>query len=146
MPSLLPDRSRLCRRRSGSIELDLSASASAPARQPWSLPWLAEPKPDERAKAGGAERDRTADLMLAKHALSQLSYSPTLWAPARVLVGLGRVELPTSPLSGVRSNQLSYRPERPILLAAPLPALWCSPEPGGSPKPHSFEKGFRGQG
>src|SRR5437870_8339907 len=26
------------------------------------------------------------------------------------LVGLGRVELPTSRLSGVRSNQLSYRP------------------------------------
>src|SRR5262249_38155388 len=28
------------------------------------------------------------------------------------LVGLGRVELPTSRLSGVRSNQLSYRPPR----------------------------------
>ena len=28
----------------------------------------------------------------------------------RHVVGLGRVELPTSPLSGVRSNQLSYRP------------------------------------
>ncbi len=27
-----------------------------------------------------------------------------------VLVGLGRVELPTSPLSGVRSSHLSYRP------------------------------------
>ena len=27
------------------------------------------------------------------------------------MVGLGRVELPTSPLSGVRSNQLSYRPK-----------------------------------
>src|SRR2546428_870 len=27
------------------------------------------------------------------------------------LVGLGRVELPTSRLSGVRSNQLSYRPQ-----------------------------------
>ena len=26
------------------------------------------------------------------------------------LVGLGRFERPTSPLSGVRSNQLSYRP------------------------------------
>jgi hypothetical protein len=26
------------------------------------------------------------------------------------LVGLGRVELPTSPLSGARSSQLSYRP------------------------------------
>src|SRR5438552_2965258 len=29
------------------------------------------------------------------------------------LVGLGRVELPTSRLSGVRSNQLSYRPMVP---------------------------------
>jgi hypothetical protein len=29
-----------------------------------------------------------------------------------VLVGLGRVELPTSPLSGVRSSHLSYRPKR----------------------------------
>jgi hypothetical protein len=28
-------------------------------------------------KIGGADRDRTGDLMLAKHALSQLSYSPT---------------------------------------------------------------------
>ena len=27
------------------------------------------------------------------------------------VVGLGRLERPTSPLSGVRSNQLSYRPE-----------------------------------
>ena len=26
------------------------------------------------------------------------------------VVGLGRLELPTSPLSGVRSNQLSYKP------------------------------------
>ena len=33
-----------------------------------------------------------------------------LW-PLRVLVGLGGVEPPTSPLSGVRSNQLSYRPK-----------------------------------
>ena len=28
------------------------------------------------------------------------------------MVGLGRFELPTSRLSGVRSNQLSYRPDR----------------------------------
>ena len=33
-----------------------------------------------------------------------------LWPPAG-LVGLGGIEPPTSPLSGVRSNQLSYRPE-----------------------------------
>ena len=31
-------------------------------------------------------------------------------AESRKMVGLGRFELPTSPLSGVRSNQLSYRP------------------------------------
>ncbi len=136
---------------------------------------------------GGARRDRTADLLRAKQALSQLSYGPLTclfrawcrWLLAhfghlhtrklprslavrltshekscvrlppsfsaspkssgisvrvisrssrrsvathsllcerrfneemRKMVGLGRFELPTSPLSGVRSNQLSYRP------------------------------------
>ncbi len=54
---------------------------------------------------GGAKRDRTADLLRARQALSQLSYSPI-----SRLVGLGGFEPPTSPLSGVRSNQLSYRP------------------------------------
>ena len=39
-------------------------------------------------------------------------YASTLPTKSRaILVGLGRLELPTSPLSGVRSNQLSYRPE-----------------------------------
>ena len=51
---------------------------------------------------GGGERDRTDDLMLAKHVLSQLSY-----APGR-LVGQGGLEPPTSRLSSARSNQLSY--------------------------------------
>ena len=86
--------------------------------------------------SGGARRDRTDDLMLAKHALSQLSYGPvtrrrmpfvlafakaTAQQPssegpagpkrrARRLVGLGRLELPTSRLSSARSNQLSYKP------------------------------------
>ena len=82
--------------------------------------------------AGGARRDRTDDLLLAKQALSQLSYGPvsppppkgfggqpspvgglpTEAAPQRRLVGLGRFELPTSRLSSARSNQLSYKPER----------------------------------
>src|SRR5213082_4137014 len=30
--------------------------------------------------AGGARRDRTDDLLLAKQALSQLSYGPALWS------------------------------------------------------------------
>ena len=33
------------------------------------------------------------------------------WRTLRSMVGLGRLERPTSPLSGVRSNHLSYRPE-----------------------------------
>ena len=63
--------------------------------------------------------------MLAKHALYQLSYGPlkeagisesrrSIHLPARgftrSVVGPGRLELPTSRLSGVCSNQLSYRP------------------------------------
>src|SRR5215510_11607311 len=82
---------------------------------------------------GGARRDRTDDLLLAKQALSQLSYGPKgisclparrshrkpaaagLRVPAsddRIpeMVGLDRLERSTSPLSGVRSNHLSYRP------------------------------------
>ena len=38
------------------------------------LAWLRHAQPT--AKRGGARRDRTDDLMLAKHALSQLSYGP----------------------------------------------------------------------
>lgn len=37
------------------------------------------------------------------------------------LVGLGRLERPTSPLSGVRSNHLSYRPRQPARPATPAP-------------------------
>jgi hypothetical protein len=92
----------------------------------------------EAAQDGGADRDRTDDLKLAKLALSQLSYGPgfqnelaqvllrqgfgghpSLSAKAGVpppaaeqrrVVGPGRVERPTSRLSGVRSNHLSYEP------------------------------------
>ena len=90
---------------------------------------------DTLAKAGclgGARRDRTDDLMLAKHALSQLSYGPfnkdsSREAVPAVMVGLGRLERPTSPLSGVRSNHLSYRPEhgRTAARGAALPITHC---------------------
>ena len=63
----------------------------------------------ETPAPGGAGRDRTDDLKLAKLALSQLSYGPDK-AERPEMVGLGRLELPTSRLSGVRSNHLSYRP------------------------------------
>ncbi len=76
----------------------------------------------------GADRDRTDDLRLARAALSQLSYSPTYHACKSVAeVGLGRVELPTSPLSGVRSSQLSYRPD-----SSPVSQNWGAENPQGS--------------
>ena len=68
------------------------------------------------AASGGAGRDRTDDLKLAKLPLSQLSYGPVsrtecpLNPISKAMVGLGRLELPTSRLSSARSNQLSYRP------------------------------------
>ena len=37
---------------------------------------------------------------------------PLLEVDPPKMVGLGRLELPTSPLSGVRSNHLSYRPQQ----------------------------------
>src|SRR5437588_11596896 len=88
----------------------------------------------------GGEGVRTPDLRLAKPALCQTELRPQSlkgWLRGRDLnprplgyepnelpdcstprhpnfsldlVGLGRFELPTSRLSGVRSNQLSYRP------------------------------------
>ena len=55
----------------------------------------------------GADRDRTDDLLLAKQALYQLSYTPL----TNSMVGRGGLDPPTSRLSSVRSNQLSYEPE-----------------------------------
>jgi hypothetical protein len=66
---------------------------------------------------GGDGRARTGDPRLAKPVLSQLSYTPPSRSLIRnSLVGLTRVELVTSRLSGVRSNQLSYRPKPEITL------------------------------
>ena len=59
--------------------------------------------------AHGDDRVRTDGLRSASAALSQLSYIPL--PQALINMGLGRVELPTSRLSGVRSNHLSYRPD-----------------------------------
>src|SRR5689334_349649 len=39
-------------------------------------------------RTGGAERDRTDDLLLAKQALSQLSYGPNLIGPSSLKAGL----------------------------------------------------------
>ena len=53
--------------------------------------------------ANGDGEIRTLDPLLARQVLSQLSYTPTD-------MGLSGLEPPTSRLSGVRSNRLSYKP------------------------------------
>ena len=68
---------------------------------------------------------RTLDPLLARQVLSQLSYTPTntrltrlpvlgniklLFYAKHKIMGLSGLEPPTSRLSGVRSNQLSYKP------------------------------------
>ena len=65
----------------------------------------------------GDEEIRTLDPLLARQVLSQLSYIPIGYFPYLFLnsampepVGLSGLEPPTSRLSGVRSNQLSYKP------------------------------------
>ena len=65
---------------------------------------------DRYLTVSGDREIRTLDPLLARQVLSQLSYIP-IWncEPFRVM-GLRRLELPTSRLSGVRSNQLSYKP------------------------------------
>ncbi len=109
------------------------------------------------AKNGGADRDRTDDLRLAKPALSQLSYSPEphrynlsarvrhnphtgpILPPdarrheRRLLVGLDRFELSTSRLSGGRSNQLSYRPN-------PVSPARCSDTGLARPKARELDR------
>ena len=100
-------------------------------------------------KSSGEYESRTRDLLLARQVLSQLSYTPIGCGPPRLyglsllfdsvlsnqsakpfllsdLLGLSGLEPPTSRLSGVRSNQLSYKP---ILIWRPptLPhRLQCS--------------------
>ena len=74
---------------------DTLALALAPYSRHAHLLWMKRPRPS------------TGELMYA-HLVFNCQRSGT--TEKIVLVGLGRFELPTSPLSGVRSNQLSYRP------------------------------------
>ena len=92
----------------GGYLCSLSRISLVPGHQ-WSLNVIKGHCSSHCRPPGGGGRDRTDDLMLAKHALSQLSYAPT-GKVRRTVVGQGRLELPTSRLSSARSNQLSYKP------------------------------------
>ena len=80
---------------------------------------------------------RTLDPLLARQVLSQLSYAPIpdgslVWLFRKALfqvlfqvfsppVGLSGLEPPTSRLSGVRSNRLSYKPINLAATYFPIP-------------------------
>ena len=81
---------------------------------------------NEFSLSSGEYEIRTRDLLLARQALSQLSYTPKWYVSIFTLLmglsgpyllslilkdlGLSGLEPPTSRLSGVRSNRLSYKP------------------------------------
>src|SRR5207244_13298212 len=96
--------------------LPLHPSTSTPSRSPGTVfPCFSEPRTgaprhptafsvacatpvagsQPGCERGGGERDRTDDLLLAKQALSQLSYTPF----SEGMVGQGGFEPPTSRLS-----------------------------------------------
>ena len=64
-----------------------------------------------KTRLNGDGEIRTLDPLLARQVLSQLSYAPvSLTRSSAPSVGLSGLEPPTSRLSGVRSNRLSYKP------------------------------------
>ena len=106
-------------------------------------------------KLNGDNEIRTRDLLLARQALSQLSYTPKkqecscfrsglklALPPLRRLrsflkpMGLSGLEPPTSRLSGVRSNRLSYKPlfffKNSAATYSPTPSPVQYPRPSGS--------------
>ena len=86
-------------------------------------------RPPPSRDAGGADRDRTGDPLLAKQVLSQLSYSPDPFGACRRLavsvVGLDGFEPSTPALSRRCSNQLSYRPGRGDFEEQPIDGEYC---------------------
>jgi hypothetical protein len=68
------------------------------------------------AAYGGGERDRTDDLLLAKQALSQLSYTPALTTLAR---GGARSERQLAPIAAPRRIRRPRRRAWPEPPAAP---------------------------
>ena len=55
-------------------------------------------------------KDHNTEVLGVRFQVLEVSDTWHLKPGTFFMVGLGRVELPTSPLSGVRSSHLSYRP------------------------------------
>ena len=110
------------------------ASAASMTSRGWSVFSAAQSRNDDRNPMSGSARAPVDELVRSSSATrgptrtgsGRLSRRTGRLAPRpisrnrfleipQVQVGLGRFELPTSRLSGVRSNQLSYRPRCQIM-------------------------------
>src|SRR5690606_27177310 len=72
---------------------------------------LADARHARRTDRIAPARTRAGHLITTSRCPNSTRPAPSLAGGRERLVGLGRLERPTSRLSGVRSNQLSYRPE-----------------------------------
>src|SRR5271155_856016 len=89
---------------------------------------------------GARNQARLPGRAMWKHRLATEKFKTA----AENLVGLGRLELPTSPLSGVRSSHLSYRPN--LLAGNILRDLPHSSNNGAGCVSLDYEEGLSGTG
>jgi hypothetical protein len=67
--------------------------------------------PPHQVRAGGEQAGKGFPWAFGARTGQAASHAAAPEGATAMMVGLGRLERPTSRLSGVRSNQLSYRPE-----------------------------------
>ncbi len=82
------------------------------------------------AKAGGAERDRTADLVIANDALSQLSYGPVSSMLVRKpgmtrVLGAGLLSLSGAEVKDWADGAAAKRGRKPKAAIKPYRAGFC---------------------
>ena len=96
-----------------------------------------QPQPLQQKPPTNAKRSqgRPAAAPHGAKSLSRRTPAPASEATL-TMVGLGRLERPTSPLSGVRSNHLSYRPKPGSRSARPVVRMMRKRNEGGIVPPN----------
>ncbi len=119
----MTDRTRFLSTMTNSTRTDPERPAANLFYDRMSQPWVG---------VGGARRDRTDDLMLAKHALSQLSYGPAFGlAAARPGRGTRRGAQSRLPPSAERQRDQETLPGRRPARPNGRRTAWCASQGGG---------------
>src|SRR5262245_51775351 len=110
LPSTRPcSRSRSCGRCSWDPPLDLSAPLLV-----WFFPRWRRWDPRTGGENGGAEGNRTPDLLIANEALSHLSYSPTSAAERPLEKGCRTMVTVPFPVKLAEAGRRRYCPASPL--------------------------------